>query len=506
MRTQRFWTAVGLSAVVALGAAACNDSLTDVNVNPNAPETAPEPTLFVNAVRNATSRWLGNAGLRQFSLLAQHLAEVQYPETDAYQRLTGPSTEGNFNGAYSVELRDLQVVIHNGRAANNPGYWAPALVMRTWSFGILTDLWGNVPYTQALRGDSAIIQPTYDTQEAIYPLMFAALDSATTALSATTGLSLGASDPIYGALSAANQRAAWQRFSNSLRARHAMRIVNVNPTLANQQLTAAFNAPGGVFTTNAQMAVFNWPGNGVYNNPWQVNFQTRDDHRVSTRLMSLLQATSDPRLPVYAQPAESSGEYRGLENALTHAQASVQMTTTSKPGTRLYSPSQPAYLMTTAEVKFIQAEAAARSLGGLTPAQAAGFYVEGIRASMEQWGVTGAAIDTYLARPDVAYQPGTEGLRRIAAQKWIALYSDGIQAYSEWRRTCVPSTVRPGPTATQNTVPRRLQYGPLEKTVNAANVEAAVAAQGPDAFTTRIWWDRNPTAAPTHVAGCGERS
>ncbi len=506
MRIQQFWTALGLSAAVAMGAA-CADSLTDVNVNPNAPETAPEPTLFVNATRLATSRWLGNASLRQYELLAQHLAEVQYPETDAYQRLTGPSTEGNFNGAYSGELRDLQVVIQNGRAGNNPGYWAPALVVRTWSYGIITDLWGNVPYTQALRGDSAVIQPAYDTQETIYPMLFAALDSAVTALSGTTGLSLGASDPIYGTLPAASQRAAWQRFANSLRARHALRIVNVNPTLASQQLTAAFSAPGGVFDTNAQMAVLNWPGNGVYNNPWQVNFQTRDDHRVSTRLMSLLQGMSDPRLPAYAQPAEADGQYRGLENALTHAQASAQMTTTSKPGTRLYSPSQPAYLMTAAEVKFIQAEAAERSLGGLAPGQAAGFYEQGIRLSMEQWGVTGAAVDAYLARPDVAYQPGTEGLRRIARQKWIALYTDGVQAWSEWRRTCVPSTVRPGPAATQNTVPRRLQYGPLEKTVNAANVEAAIALLGGgDLFTTRMWWDTSPTAAPTYVAGCGERS
>lgn len=500
MRSQRLWTTLGLSAVVALGAAGCDD-ITSVNVNPNAPETAPEPTLFVNATRLATSRWLGNANLRQFELLAQHLAEVQYPETDGYQRLTGASTEGNFNGAYSGELRDLQVIIQNGQAGDNPGYWAPAMVMRTWSFGIITDLWGNVPYTQALRGDSAVIQPAYDTQEEIYGRMFAALDSAATALNGTGGLSLGNSDPVYG-----GNRAAWQRFANSLRARHALRVVNVNRNLADQQLTAAFNGASGVFQTNAQMAAFNWPGNGVYNNPWQVNFQTRDDHRVSTRLMGPLQAMNDPRLPEYAQPAESDGQYRGLENALPHAEASTQIETTSKPGARLYSPSQPAYLMTTAEVKFIQAEAAERSLGGLTPAQAAGFYEEGIRASMAQWDIPTAAVDAYLARADVAYQAGTEGLRRIALQKWIALYTDGVQAWSDWRRTCVPTTVRPGPEASQNTVPRRLQYGPLEQTVNADNVTAAVAQQGENTFSTRMWWDRSPTEAPTYVSGCGERT
>jgi hypothetical protein len=124
---------------------------------------------------------------------------------------------------------------------------------------------------------------------------------------------------------------------------------------------------------------------------------------------------------------------------------------------------------------------------------------------MEQWGVPAASITTYLARPDVAYMGGTAGLRQIATQKWIALYTDGIQAYSEWRRTCVPFSVKPGPQATQSTVPRRLLYSTVEKTVNGANVDAAIARQGADAFTTRMYWDKNPTAAPTYQAGCGQR-
>ena len=87
----------------------------------------------------------------------------------------------------------------------------------------------------------------------------------------------------------------------------------------------------------------------------------------------------------------------------------------------------------------IQAEAAERSLGGLTPSQAAGFYNAGITASMNQWGVTdAAAITAYLAQPAVAYKGGTAGLKQIALQKWIALYSDGGQAWFEWRRTCTP--------------------------------------------------------------------
>ena len=507
MMTHKRLYALGLGAALTLGVAACDDGLTDVNLNPNSPEDVPAPTLFVNATRLSASRWLGNAGLRQFEVLAQHMAEVQYPETDAYQRLTATFTEANFGGAYFNELKDYHLVINKGRAESAPGYYGPAMVMRAWEFGVLTDLFGDVPYSAALQGDSLSVenrtQPAYDAQQAIYADLFRSLADATTALGQTTGPSLGGSDPIYG-----GNRTAWQRFSNSLRARHALRMVNVDAARASAELQAAFSAPGGVFTAVSHTAKFPWPGNGVYDNPWSVNFQTRDDHRVSTRLMALLQASSDPRLAVFAQPTQANNTiFRGLNNALPHNEAVSQVNTTSKPGTVTYSPSFASYLMTTAEVKFIQAEAAERSLGGLNPGQAAGFYEAGIRASMEQWGVTDeAAIAAYLGRADVQYQAGVAGLRQIAEQKWIAMYSEGIQAWSEWRRTCVPFTVRPGPAATQNQVPRRLLYSTVEKAVNAASVNAAISRQGADAFTTRIWWDAAPTAAPTYQAGCGERA
>ena len=126
---------------------------------------------------------------------------------------------------------------------------------------------------------------------------------------------------------------------------------------------------------------------------------------------------------------------------------------------------------------------------------------------MAQWGVTDAsAINAFLANPAIAYQGGTAGLRQIAQQKWIALFSDGVEAWSEWRRTCVPATVKPGPAAVINTVPRRYQYSTREHSVNATNVDEAVARQGTDAFTTRMYWDSQPTAAPTYPgASCGVR-
>jgi hypothetical protein len=512
--------AVGVLA--SLGVAACDPAdVTNYNNNPNSPTSAPASAVFTQAVQTTVSRFLGNLDVRGWELVAQHLTEWQYPQSDQYIRLTSSYTNGTFNAAYSAELEDFQQVIKAGKLENAPGIFGPAQVLQTWTFGEMTDIWGDIPYSAALLGDSVgfegAIQPVYDPQQEIYNGFFQKLGEATTAMAgAGNGLTLGGADPIYG-----GDLDAWQKFSNSLRARFAMRIVNVDPGKASSELQAAFSAPGGVFSSNADNATLAWPGDGVYNNPWADNFKGRDDHRVSDRLMFYLKGWNDPRLPIYAMPIQgTTDEYAGAPNALDQAAAGAYNTISSRPGAIFYpgttvygtfggaGSSYPSYVMTYAEVAFIQAEAANRSLGGLTPGQAAGFYEAAIRASMAQWGVTDQAkITAYLAQPEVAYKGGVEGLTQIYTQKWIALYSDGIQAWSLFRRTCYPSNIHAGPATIIDEVMHRFEYGTTELTVNAENVAAAVARQGPDDLTTRIWWDTKPEASPTYALNpsCGAK-
>jgi len=154
--------------------------------------------------------------------------------------------------------------------------------------------------------------------------------------------------------------------------------------------------------------------------------------------------------------------------------------------------------MTYAELLFIKAEAAERGLGGLSAGEAATDYNNAIQASMEQWGIIdAAAISAFMASPDIAYKGGTAGLKQIATQKWIALFSDDAQAWIEWRRTCQPANVIPGPNTIVPYIPRRYYYSTTEASVNAENLNAAIARQGPDDFSTRVYWDTNPAAAPT---------
>ncbi|MDQ2889162.1 MAG: SusD/RagB family nutrient-binding outer membrane lipoprotein [Gemmatimonadota bacterium] len=511
--------AAGIALVA--GAVACNnDSLTNLNNNPNNPTSAPAGPVFTSAARLSASQFVGNNyDLRQTQFVAQHWAEAQYPTEDTYARLDPSSTQNAWTVSYYTQMEDLKKVSDGGLAAKAPGTWGPAQVLLQWNFEYLTDTWGNIPYSKALRGDSTggSLTPSYDAQKDVYAGMLATLTADAAGLKGAAN-TLSSGDPIYG-----GNTAQWAKFANSLRARLAMRLVNVDPATADAQLKAAFTDPAGVFASNADQAKLTWPGDGIYNNPMTDNFSTRDDHRVSKTLANILIASNDPRIKVWLQPVADSSlsgpfGYYGMPNGLTAAVAGTYLKTASRlgsywyPGATTYgtlgsaaNKKNPSFYMTYAELALIEAEAAQRGLGGLTPAQAAGFYTAGITASMTQWGVPAASIATYLAQPSVVYAGGSAGLVQIARQKWLALIDDGSQAWAEWRRTCQPATIAPGPAAVVPYVPRRFYYPTTEYSINPTSVAAAVSAQGADNFATRIYWDTKPTAAPTYVSGaaCG---
>jgi hypothetical protein len=505
MRTNKFLVCTGIMLLT--GAAACNaDKIADVNGNPNSPTDAPAGAVFTNAVQTTVGRFLGGYSNSQTELVTQHLAQTQYPDQDRYTRLQGNDTQGNFTGPYVGELADLQKVIQKGTAQKRAGIYAPAQVITAWTYSYITDTWGDIPYSQALKADSGIYTPKYDAQKDIYTALLAALTKAAADLKADAAddPGLGSADIIYG-----GDVGAWGKFANSLHARLAMRLVNVDPATASAELNKAF--AGGVFASNADAALLKWPGDGAFNNGWSDLFKTRDDYRMSKTLMNIMLANSDPRIPVFAQPTVADPtKYAGMPNGLDATAAGQFFNTSSRPGTIFYPGATaygffggggakvPYYVMTYAELAFIQAEAAQRGIGGLNAGQAQGFYNAAITASLNQWGVTDAAkVSAYLAQPGVALKSGTDGLKQIAIQKWIALFTDGGQAWSEWRRTCQPTTVIAGPNAAVTFVPRRFFYAPAEVSVNQANLNEAIARQGADNFGTRIYWDTKPTGAPT---------
>src|SRR6266567_495715 len=175
--------ALTVAAGVALaGVTACNnDKITDLNKNPNSPEDVPAGTLFTNASQSAVGRFLGAGySLRETEFVVQQFAEQQYPDEDTYRRLGASDTQGSFTGPYPNELEDLTKVVQKGLAANSAGMSAPAQILKTWDIDYITDTWGDIPYFQALQGDSAggSIKPVYDPQKDIYTDFFKVLTAA----------------------------------------------------------------------------------------------------------------------------------------------------------------------------------------------------------------------------------------------------------------------------------------------------------------------------------------
>lgn len=510
--------AASVAAVLGAGMLACdNKSLTDLNVDPNRATDAPAGPVFTAAARTVFNNW--TAGLTTMPVLVQHLSEFQYPTHDLYQGFTaGDMSE------YNGSLINLAQVMSKGQALNAPGIYAPAQVLAVVDYHHMSDQVGDIPYTEALKGVQRVYRPVYDTQQSIYASFFTTLTKATADLSAASSAAatLGSADPVYG-----GSLLKWQRFSNSLHLRLAMRVVNVDPASTDKEIRSAVAAPGGLILTNADNAILKWPGDNVYNNPWANTSKTRDDVRMARLLVDFLKNNNDPRLQIYAMPiVGTTNQYAGKPPGLEPGAAALWGNTSSRYGAAWYpgvtpaitaggkGSSMPGWLLTAAEVNFTLAEAAERGIGGLSPAQAAGYYNAAITQSIQQFSdqvvaqalpltapnatpVTAAQITAYLAQPSVAYQGGLPGLKQIATQKWAALFTQGDEAWSEWRRTCQPAGLLPGPDAVPQAVPRRFPYPTSEASLNPTNLAAAIARQGPDTFGTRIWWDTKPAAAPT---------
>ena len=509
MRSNILKASLAAASLVA-GLAACDaDKLTEVNANPNQPEKVESPTLFTNAVVGIMQELRG-AGMEHglSGVWSQHFSEIQYPEDDLSQPRNSTIEfywtalyAGTISGVTTGSMQELTQILNQSQG--QPNILGPTLTMRAFTAQVMTDYWGDMPFTEAGRG-AEDYTPAYDKQAAIYDSIFASLTQAATMMS-PAGVSLGDADPVYG-----GDPAAWTKLANSLHARAAIRISFVDKGKATAELTKALAGP--VFTSNADNAAVVWPG-GVLANPLCLNWSdagcggTRDDQRVSKRLVDTLKANNDPRLAAFAEPTGASQgatpsacdiEYRGYPNGL--ASPSETNTCTgkafslgdySRPTLSIRSEASPSYIMTYAELLFIQAEAAARNM---VPGNAAALYNAAITASMQQWGIAGADITAYLNQPSVVYKGGAAGLQQIAYEKWVALYNNETEAYAEVRRLDYPVLV-PGPNQDPAVIPTRLPYPDIENSLNAENLAAAKAAQGGETGTTvegKLWWDVAP--------------
>ncbi|HVH69309.1 MAG TPA: SusD/RagB family nutrient-binding outer membrane lipoprotein [Gemmatimonadales bacterium] len=458
-----------LAAALVASATACG-GLTDINTNPNGPTDVPPPSILANALQQVFNGVDGvtSLNIRGGGLWVQYYAEIQYRDEDKYIVRPGTSGEWPF---YNGPLEDFQRMIDKGVAANTPNWAAVGRIMKSYTFSVMTDAMGDLPYSEALKG-SALLTPKYDTQQAIYTDLFAQLTQASQEV-APTGIGFATGDIMY-----AGDMIKWQKFANSLRLRLALHLAKVDPTTAAAQAQAAVTA--GVFQSNADNAQLLYLATSPNTNPiyTDVHLNQRDDYGMSKTYVDSLTRWKDPRLPVFAQLNKdtivANRTYQGLPNGLNDGEGPNLFYISRFGAYWRETPAAPLGLLTYSEVLFLEAEAAQR---GWIAGNAATLYAAAIQASMQQYGISDSATNAYLADTvRVRYNP-TNGLTQIAYQKWVSLFMQGMESWTEVRRTGVPALV-PGPRAVLTSIPERLPYDDQEQVLNKANVDAAVAAQG----------------------------
>lgn len=475
-----------LLAAISVGTTGCKKftEFGDVNVNPYT-TTSPVPQLLLtNALRylpNTTNSTLG-------AEYAQHISDVQY--TDGSRFI---DVNVSYAGFYQGPLLQLQRIIDvnsdpatassAAASGSNANQIAIARILKAYYFFHITNRWGDIPYSEALKqGEN--LTPKFDRQQDIYNDLFKELKEA--------AAQFDGGPTVKGDIFLNGNVDRWKKFANSLRLVMALRLSKADPAKGKAEFIAAKN--DGVIMTNAETFVYKHLPETANESQWYARYLTRFDFAISKPFLDYLKSVNDPRIPVYAdKPRDGNAEYVGMPYGLA-VTTGIPNTSVSFIGSKLRTQDAPEYILSAAHVLFTLAEGEKlgwNAAGTPNDAAAAQYYYDGIKASMQQYGVyTDAAYAAYIAQPEVAYTPA-DAIKKISYQRWIALYLNGYEAWFEWRRTGFPIlSPGPAPLSVDGQIPRRQAYATQERDLNLENYNAVVASQGPDQVNTRIWIDK----------------
>ncbi|WP_160713303.1 SusD/RagB family nutrient-binding outer membrane lipoprotein [Chitinophaga solisilvae] len=456
---------------------ACQKELEKINRNPNEPNTVQPDYLLSNGIKsNVDTYWGQDATMDGALLYVQYWSKIQYTDADRYIPAS-TSIQTVWSNFYAQGIQDFTTLAQLGDSLHNPNYKAIAIIMRSWIFQQLTDLYGDIPYRQAASIEQ-YLTPVYDSQRVVYNGLLAELKNANTLFTNNADVQgdvLLRGDPLR-----------WKQFANALRLRIALRIADRDFAAAK----AVFDdvaASGNILLQKDSLVKLNYLAS-PNQNPVGRNRETRNDYRISKSIVDKLKALGDPRLSIYATVPKDTNVIIGVTNGLPNDSAArLGFSKTSDAGAVFTATTAPAILFSYAEQQFILAEAAQR---GLISGNAATLYNQAITASFAQYGISAAEAATYVTKPGVAYDGGNYK-KYIGEQKWLALFGQGLEAFAEWRRLDYPQ-LKPALTGALNgKMPQRFTYPSSEQALNGANYKAAVARQGSDLLTTRVWFDVN---------------
>ena len=484
---------------IALLLGACDNGFEDLNVDPTkANQVGISSKLTAAQLLLSSERydnWRGN--LIYCSTMMQHIATTANYWNGNFYTWNRGYCGALMERAYPNVIKQLEDMLLQVEQESQPAeVEAIVRILRVVAFHRLTDLYGDIPYSEA--GKAVIegnLNPKYDAQADIYSDMLAELEAAASALSAGGTSSFGSADIMFN-----GNLDKWRKYANSMMLRLGLRMIKVNPAAAQEWATKAIN--GGVMESNADIAFvphtagpegINQNGNGEV-------FLADGNPRLSSTFVGFLQG--DPRLPILgARRSDGSTNPADLIGLAPGLDAALLLDATGEDNTDAYAePNRniitgldaPMFMQTYAEVEFMLAEAGVRWNIGGDPATN---YAEGVRAAMKMLEMYGEAaiiddadIDAYLAANPY---DAANAIEQINTQYWIATFLNDYETYANWRRVGFPVLTPvsyPG-NVTNGQIPRRLSYLQNEESRNPVNLAEAISRQGPDELSTRVWWD-----------------
>jgi hypothetical protein len=498
-----------LLSLALLTVVACDKGFDDLNINQTA-ATSINPVFSLNNAVIAAS-FVSFTVQNEIGIVQQMVSPNSGVLTGAnFNQDNRDGTQQNWQRYYRNVIRFTADVINATKdQPTRSNLYNMARIWQANAFIVVSDSYGDVPYTEAGKGYIAqVLLPKYDAQQAIYAAIIKELTEATAALDAAK--TVESADVLYG-----GNIALWKKLGNSLLLRAGMRLTKVDPALA--QATVQKAAQGPLMDANTDNCVIRHDANYVNGIGQMLNSTEANNFYLAAPFVNQLKSTADPRLSAIAvrYVGAKSGPEQTAAKAKTDAASQIGMpfgfdnstitVQAAKDGlasfydytqadrTRVVKNTAPMFLVTAAQTQLLLAEAIQRGWATGTIGQV---FQKGIRLHMEQMAlydaksaIATADIDTYLAAN--AFDP-SKALEQINTQYWIASFLNGPEAFANFRRSGFPK-LSPNPfpgKAIKGNFINRLTYPNSEISVNKTNVDQAIARQGADDLDTKVWWDK----------------
>ncbi len=460
----------------------------DINTDPNSAYST-VPGSLVNYAQKELSDYVNtpNVNENNFRLTMQYWQETIYVNESNYDFTNRNVSNQIYRDNYVNVLNNLgkakeiinayvpSITEAPGWELNKKNQLAMIDIMQVYTYQILVDTFGNIPYTQAANLDKYPL-PAYDDAATIYTDLIARINKDIAALdtNAEGFESFDEGEQLYH-----GDIAKWTVFANSLKLKLGIAIADSNPALA--QTTAQAAIAAGVMTSANDNCQFQYLSDSPNFNPLFENLSTRNDFIAGKPMVDYMNASSDPRIgKYYTKAADGSGVYKGQVIGLPGSFRVYSHTAGFG-----YEETTPGVILNYTEVAFYITEANAR----WTPGSAAASYATAVTASIKEWGGTDAEAATYLvAHPYDA----VNWKKSIGEQAWVAMYNQPLTSWNFWRRLDFPVLLAPASAITNagGKVPVRMTYPVLEQQVNNTNWKAASTAIGGDLLTTKLFWDK----------------